>query len=100
IASMNISDEKSYKEEIQSAYDLGYRSKFTIHPFQLKLLNGYQFFTKEEVKDAITVLKLFEEKETTNEVVVKYKGKIYERPHIGNLRNINKWGVQYYGADW
>jgi citrate lyase beta subunit len=99
IASMNISDEMSYKTEIKSAYDLGYRAKFILHPFQLNLLNKYSFFTEEEVKDAAHVLKLFDESEKNEEVVLKFKGKIYEKPHIENLKNIKAWGEQYYGPN-
>src|SRR5690625_2251762 len=99
IASMNISDEPSYKAEIQSGYDLGYRAKFVLHPFQLRLLNGYSFFTKEEVADAIEVITLFDQKEPAKEVVVKHKGTIYEKPHIEQLNNIKAWGEQFYGTD-
>lgn len=99
IASMNISDKKGYETEIQSAYDLGYRAKFVLHPFQLQLMNEYPFFTEEEVKDAADILKLFFESEKNKEVVIKYKGKIYEKPHVENLKSIKAWGEQYYGAD-
>jgi len=99
IASMNISDRNSYHAEIQSAYDLGYRAKFVLHPFQLQLMNEYPFFSEEEVKDASDILKHFFESEENNEVVIKYKGKIYEQPHIENLKEIKAWGEKYYGAD-
>lgn len=99
IASMNISDKKGYEMEIQSAYDLGYRAKFVLHPFQLELMNRYPFFSNEEVEDAAHVLELFHESEQKKEVVLKYKGKIYEKPHVENLKSIKAWGEQYYGAD-
>lgn len=99
IASMNISDEEGYNTEVQSAFDLGYRAKFVLHPFQLQQLRDYSFFSKEEVNDAEQILVLFRESEEKNEVVLKYKGKIYEKPHVGQLKNIVEWGKEYYGTD-
>lgn len=99
VASMNISDRIEYHAEIQSAFDLGYRAKFILHPFQLQLMNEYPFFSEEEVEDASDVLKYFLKGEEKKEVVIKYKGKIYERPHIENLKAIKAWGEKYYGAD-
>lgn len=99
IASMNISDTKGYQTEIQSAYDLGYRAKFVLHPFQLQLINEYQFYSIDEVEDATKILDKFNQSEQKNEIVLKFKGKIYEKPHVDNLRNIKAWGEQYYGTD-
>jgi citrate lyase beta subunit len=99
IASMNISDKEGYETEIQSAYDLGYRAKFVLHPFQLHLLKEYPFFSIEEVDDASHVLELFTESEQNKEVVLKYKGKIYEKPHVEKLKSIKAWGNQFYGTD-
>lgn len=98
-ASMNISDEAGYKAEIQSAFDLGYRAKFTLHPFQLQQLVQYSFFSKEEVDDAEHILGLFKEGEKNDEVVLKYKGKIYEKPHLEQLQNMVKWGKIFYGTN-
>lgn len=99
IASMNLSNESDFNTEIQTAFNLGYRAKFIIHPFQLRLLNEFQFYPEEDYKRALEVLDLFDEKIHSNDVVLKHRGKIYEKPHIENLKNIKTWGDHYYGTN-
>ena len=100
VASMNISDEKAFSDEIKTAYDLGYRAKFILHPFQLKVLDGFPFFSESEIKEAQDVLEKFEDNAISNsEVVIKHNGKIYETPHLENLKEKIAWGKQYYGTD-
>ena len=100
IASMNISDEKAFNDEIKTAYDLGYRAKFILHPFQLKVIDEFPFFSKSEIKEAQDVLEKFEDNATKNsEVVIKHNGKIYETPHLENLKEKIIWGKKYYGTD-
>jgi len=100
IASMNILDKKEFEAEVLEGFNLGYRSKFILHPKQLEFLNDYAFYSRAEVEDAEYVLNEFESNEKNNdEVVITYKGKIFEKPHQKSLKEIVNWGKTYYGAD-
>jgi citrate lyase beta subunit len=49
VVSTNLNNENTLKKEIFDGFKCGYRSKFFIHPFQLKVLKSFSFYTKEEV---------------------------------------------------
>lgn len=100
IASMNISDQKEFQKELLEGFDLGYRSKFILHPKQIFFLNEIAFFSKDQVQNAEQVLNKFDllEKES-GEVVLTFKGEIFEKPHLKNLKEIVNWGKEYYGAN-
>lgn len=100
IASMNISDQKEFQKELLEGFNLGYRSKFILHPKQISFLNEFAFFSKAQVQNAEQVLNKFDLLEKENEdVVLTFKGEIFEKPHLKNLKEIVNWGKKYYGAN-
>ena len=98
VASMNISEKDSFQDEIRSGFDLGFRSKFIIHPFQLDILNQFPFYNEIEVADSIEILGHLKDGKQQN-AVITHRGKIYEKPHINRLLEIKNWGKSYYGID-
>jgi citrate lyase subunit beta/citryl-CoA lyase len=99
IASMNFSNKEEFEHEIKSAFDLGYRAKFILHPTQLEYLNQYRFFTEQEFDDAREILSIFEKNLENDEVIATYKGKIYEKPHLDQLTEKVEWGNKFYGSN-
>lgn len=98
IASMHISDTQKFSKEIQSGFDMGYRSKFILHPSQLQILNSYPFYTQAEVEQTKKILSEYA-KLDASEAVLSFEGKIYEKPHLNQLNTIANWGEAYYGSN-
>ena len=91
IASMNISDEQEFSSECIDAFNMGYDAKFVLHPQQLEVINNTEYFSKEEVKNA---LEIYEEIKTMDLVkfsVIKVNGKLYEKPHLKRIMKIIEW---------
>ena len=87
IASMDIKKISSFKEEVLSGYNMGYRAKMFLHPSQLDAIKEIDFFTKEEVCFAKEVMKEFPN--ISHEMgAIKFKGRILEKPHIKRILEI------------
>jgi citrate lyase subunit beta / citryl-CoA lyase len=97
VASMNISNRKKYEYEVQSAIDLGYNSKFLIHPFQQKIINGFQYYDETELQEARDVMGEIKRQGNKDFTVIKLNGRVYEKPHIENIIKILKWDMKYGG---
>ena len=88
---MNISDEQEFSSECIDAFNMGYDAKFVLHPQQLEVINKTEYFSKEEVKNA---LEIYEEIKTMDLVkfsVIKVNGKLYEKPHLKRIMKIIEW---------
>jgi len=91
IASMNISNENDFDTEIKTGFELGYDSKFIIHPFQLNRLNQYLYYSREVVDEAKKVYGEIKKFDREDFSVVKVNGKIFEKPHIDRIKKIIRW---------
>lgn len=99
VATMNISDIKKFNDEILEGFKCGYRAKFILHPKQLEALNKIQFYTEDEIANYSDILSYYEKEIMGKEALFSYKGKIYEKMHIEHIKEIVKWGNEFYGAN-
>lgn len=90
-ASMNLGDEKSFKDECFAGFDGGYDAKFIITPFQLNILNSLQYFTDDEINEAELVYNQIKDLPPEQFSVVKVNGVLYEKPHLKRIRKIIEW---------
>ncbi|WP_420384910.1 aldolase/citrate lyase family protein [Roseivirga sp.] len=81
-ASMNI--DSSFKDELENVYDMGFRSKFIVHPKQLEMLSEFNSKTnKKNIERAKEIVEIISNKP----IHLRYepfihKGVVVERPHI------------------
>jgi citrate lyase beta subunit len=91
IASMDINDEESFKNEVIDGFNKGYNAKFIIHPKQYNIINSIQFYSEDEYIQALKIeeeLSNLENKKEFNPIVLD--GKIIEQPHINRAKQILK----------
>ena len=91
IASMDINNEVSFKNEVIDGFNKGYDAKFIIHPKQFKIINSIQFYSEKEYQQALKIeeeLSKLENKKEFNPIVLD--GKIIEQPHINRAKQILK----------
>ncbi|GJQ64341.1 MAG: CoA ester lyase [Melioribacteraceae bacterium] len=91
IASMNISNESEFDIEIKTGFELGYDSKFIIHPMQLERLKKYTYYSDSMVLEAREVYQEIQKYSSEDFSVVKVNGKIFEKPHIERIKKIVEW---------
>ena len=89
--SVNLEDDPGFTEESLDAFRMGFTGKFIIHPRQLKLLNGLQYYTEEEVKEAEKVYEKIMRIKEQKTALVRIDGKVFEKPHINRIINIINW---------
>ncbi len=90
IASMNIKDERSFKDECLRSFNKGFDSKFLLHPLQLEWFNEIAFYSVEEIAEAKYIKSLIKD-DLTGFPVIKYNGKIFEKPHLNRINKILKY---------
>jgi citrate lyase beta subunit len=91
IASMNIKDEKEFKEECLDGISKGFDAKFIIHPWQLDILNNLSNFNSEEILFAKKVKQFIDSiGGESNFSITKIDGQIVEKPHLKRINNILK----------
>lgn len=99
VVSMHLKDKKWLEEEILDGFESGYRGKLLIHPYQLEVLNNFEFYTLEQVKQYEKVLKHFKENIQEKDVVFSFNDRVYEKMHIEEIKKIVEWGIRFYGTD-
>lgn len=84
IASMNLSDEATFKQEVGSGIDMGYDAKFIIHPRQLKLLKESLAARQAlALRRAHEIVELVSGKNQAQKYEpFLFEGQIIEKPHI------------------
>ena len=82
--SWNYRDLKLFKEEVLSSKRFGFYGKVAIHPDQVDVIE--EVF-EERIEDQIEIIEKFDQNPSG---ILIYKGKIYERPHIENMKSIVK----------
>ncbi len=89
IASMNIKDQKAFKEEVIDGVESGFDAKFLIHPQQVKWLKECLNSNEAEVVWAQKIIDSLP-KELEGSEVEPYilDGEIIEKPHIEKARKI------------
>jgi citrate lyase beta subunit len=91
IASMNIVDEISFKEECHDGISKGFDAKFIIHPWQLNILINLAKFSAKDVLFAKKVKQYIEGiGGVSHFTIAKIEGQIVEKPHLKRINNILK----------
>ena len=91
IISMETEREDVFIEEALDGFEMGYRDKFILHPVQLEWLGHVNYYTDEEVNDAINIHgKILEAKKLGTSIIV-VDGQAYEKPHIQRIQTIVEW---------
>ena len=93
--SLNIEADVEFYDESLDAFQMGFDGKFLIHPRQLKLLPEIKYYTEAEVEEAEKVYDRIMEIKNQRTAIVRIDGKIYEKPHINRIININNWRKNY-----
>jgi citrate lyase beta subunit len=91
IASMEIKDEESFKNEVIDGFNKGYEGKFIIHPRQLYLINSIKFYSEKEYIQALKIekeLSKIKNKKEFNPIVIE--GRVIEQPHINRAKQVLK----------
>lgn len=100
VVSIHLKDKEWLEEEILDGFESGYRGKLLIHPYQLEVLNNFEFYKLEQVKEYKKVLKHFKENVQEEDVVFSFNDRVYEKMHIEEIKKIVEWGISFYGTDW
>ncbi len=95
IVSTNLSDTDGFRHECINAFEMGFDSKFLIHPKQLEIINSIEYYTPEEVVEAEKVYNQILKIKNNEASVLNIDGKVYEKPHIQRIINIIKWRNSY-----
>jgi citrate lyase beta subunit len=93
--SVDIEADLEFCNESLDAFNMGFTSKFLIHPRQLKNMNEIKYYTNEEVEEAEKVYDKIIAIKTQKKAIVRIDGKVYEKPHVNRIINIIKWKNTY-----
>jgi citrate lyase beta subunit len=99
VVSMYLRHENKLKDEILDGFNIGYRSKFLIHPTQLNVLKSVKYYSKEEIYEFENVLNFYLTNIVGKEALFSYNDRVYEKMHIEEIKKIVRWGNEYYGTD-
>ena len=91
IASMNYKDKKTFSDECINAYNMGYDGKFILHPNQLYASKTAQFFSKEEIEEAMYVHKELKSMKENFYSLISKDGKLFEKAHLKRIKKIVDW---------
>lgn len=91
IVSLNLDAEEEFINEVLNGFSMGFDAKFIIHPKQIQVLNKIQFYSDEEIKEALLVYPYILDIKNEKISLKKINGRIYEKPHIKRIINIVNW---------
>lgn len=89
IASMELSNYDTFANECKQGFELGFDSKFIIHPKQLEWFNNINFYSQ---KDITWAKKIIKETVKGDAAVYVVDGQVIERPHIEKAKKI----IEYF----
>lgn len=91
IASMNISDQDGFEEELLFGLEHGFDSKFLIHPQQLKWLAGFDVLQRKQLAWAKRIIAALPEGSVNNDIEpFVLDGQVIEKPHVEKAYEIQK----------
>jgi citrate lyase beta subunit len=91
IASMNYKDKKSFSDECVDAYNMGHDGKFILHPNQLDALKTANYFSKEEIEEAKSVLNQLKYMKENKFSLILVGEKLFEKSHLKRIKKIVEW---------
>lgn len=89
--STDLSNMELFKQECLNGFQMGFDGKFLIHPIQLQIFQSLEFYTEDEIQEANQVYELILKMESKEIPLVKYKNRVYEKPHIDRIKKIIEW---------
>lgn len=93
--SMKIENDMEFKKECFEAFQMGFDGKFLIHPHQLDIMHQIHYYTDTEINEASRVYDKILELQKHKAAVIRFEGKVYEKPYINRILNIIKWRDSY-----
>lgn len=90
-ASFKIDETEEFEKECINAFEMGFSSKFIIHPRQLSVLNSASYYTEDEIAWAKAVLRHFGGAIPERMNAVKVDGQLLEKPLLSKIRNIQTY---------
>ena len=91
IVSTDLKNDTGFIEEVRNGFSMGFDAKFLINPRQLELLKKVEFYSQDEVEEAMLVYDQIQKNTEKQVAVLKINGKVYERPHIKRVIQIVDW---------
>ena len=80
-----IDDMNALEQEIQTAVDMGFNGKLSIHPKQVSIINElFQLYDFDKVKEIV------DQYEAAGQAVLRIGEKVYEKMHISHFKRILK----------
>ena len=80
-----IDDMDALEQEIQTAVDMGFNGKLSIHPNQVSKINElFQLYDFDKMKEIV------DQYEATGQAVLRIGEKVYEKMHISHFKRILK----------
>lgn len=79
---VDFRDHEGLRRECQTAADMGYRGKLTIHPDQIPVVNECFTPSAEEIAKARSLLAAFEEAQKQGNMAFVFEGRMVDVPHL------------------
>lgn len=80
-----------FSEDCMDAFHMGFDGKALIHPNQLNIFNELDYYSEEEVQEALRVYKELKHIDIQNFSIIRIQDKIYEHPHLKRILDIVTW---------
>lgn len=95
---LDIQNFDTFREECLQSFKLGVDSKFMIHPKQIEELKKVDFLTQREMDEIKQVNDLIDGRNIDDCGIIKFRNKIYERPHLIRIKQLAYKIKQFYGS--
>lgn len=86
-----LTDSALFIRDCIDAFDMGFDGKALIHPNQLKLFDELDYYSQEEVQEAIKVYAELKNIDIQKFSIIRVEDKIYEHPHLKRILDIITW---------
>jgi len=85
---VDFKDPKGLKKECNTAADMGFTGKITIHPDQIDIVNEVFTPSQELIDEAHALIAAFKENETEGRMAFSFKGQMVDVPHLNRAKNV------------
>lgn len=88
IASLVISNYKSFVNECKNGFYMGFDAKPILHPWQFETISSICFYSDEEIKNAKCAFNIYNSLIPSNINAIKVNNKIIEKPNISRINEV------------
>ena len=85
---VDIKNTSGLEAESETAADMGFTGKISIHPSQLEIINAAFTPSKEEIDRATALLEAFEENQAAGRMAFSFNGEMVDVPHLKRAEQI------------